>query len=120
MGDESIQQKFTAALDTLISQIKEDRSILAAILCGSLSHDAVWAKCDIDLLLVTVDDKKAPQGERALYAGGITVHAFLIPRAELRSALEGSPEGAFMQSFVAKGRLLYPHDETIVSLYASL
>ena len=26
--------------------------------CGSLSHDRVWAKSDIDLLLVTIDDKK--------------------------------------------------------------
>jgi hypothetical protein len=34
-----------------------DRSIVAAILCGSLSHDTVWAKSDIDLVLVTIDDK---------------------------------------------------------------
>jgi hypothetical protein len=30
----SIQKKFTEALDNLIAQEKEDRSILAAILCG--------------------------------------------------------------------------------------
>jgi hypothetical protein len=56
---ESIREKFTAALDELVAQIKKDRSILAAILCGSLSHDMVWAKSDIDLALVTIDDKKA-------------------------------------------------------------
>ena len=39
--------------------MREDRSILAAILCGSLSHDTVWARSDIDLVLVTVDDRKA-------------------------------------------------------------
>ena len=54
----SIQKKFAAALDGLIAQVKQDRSILAAILCGSLSHDTVWAKSDIDLALVTIDDKK--------------------------------------------------------------
>ena len=61
-----VQQKFTAALDALVEQVKADRSILAAILCGSLSHDTVWAKSDIDLVLVTIDDKKVePAGRRA-------------------------------------------------------
>ena len=66
MKHESIQQKFTAALDALVEQVKGDRSILAAILCGSLSHDTVWAKSDIDLVLVTIDDKKVePDGSGA-------------------------------------------------------
>lgn len=51
----SIQQQFT---DALVAQVKQDRSILAALLCGSLSHDTVWSKSDIDLVLVTVDDRK--------------------------------------------------------------
>jgi predicted nucleotidyltransferase len=58
MENASIQQKFTAALDALVEQVKEDRSVLAAILCGSLAHDTVWAKSDIDLVLVTLDDRK--------------------------------------------------------------
>ena len=41
MGEESIRQKFTEALAALIEQVKKDRSILAAILCCSLSHDNV-------------------------------------------------------------------------------
>ena len=60
----TIQARFTAALDALVEQVKEDRSILAAILCGSLSHDTVWAKSDIDLVLVTIDDKKVERSER--------------------------------------------------------
>jgi hypothetical protein len=39
----SVRQKFTEALDELVEQVKGDRSVLAAILCGSLSHDTVWA-----------------------------------------------------------------------------
>jgi predicted nucleotidyltransferase len=112
----SIQQKFTEALDALIEQVKEDRSILAAILCGSLSHDAVWAKSDIDLVLVTIDDKKAPQSGLSLYADGVNVHAFLMPRAEFRKTVEGSIHNSFMHSFLAKGRLLYTHDQTIADI----
>jgi uncharacterized protein len=112
----SIQQKFTEALDALIEQVKEDRSILAAILCGSLSHDAVWAKSDIDLVLVTIDDKKAPRSGLSLYADGVNVHAFLMPRAEFRKTVEGSIHNSFMHSFLAKGRLLYTHDQTIADI----
>jgi predicted nucleotidyltransferase len=120
MGNESIQQKFSEALDALVQQVKEDHSVLAAILCGSLSHDLVWAKSDIDLVLVTIDDKKAPRSDLALYADGVNVHAFLIPRAEFRKIVEGSIHNSFMHSFLAKGKLLYTHDQTIADLCTGL
>ena len=115
-----VQGKFTAALDVLIEQVKRDRSVLAAILCGSLSHDAVWAKSDIDLVLVTIDDKKAPAADLALYADGLNVHALLMPRTEFRKTVEGSVRNSFGHSFLAKGRLLYTHDETIAELCSRL
>jgi hypothetical protein len=116
----TIQKKFTDALDDLVAQVKEDRSILAAILCGSLSHDTVWAKSDIDLALVTIDDKKVETGHMSLDAGGVNVHAFLMPRAEFRKTAEGAVRNSFMHSLLAKGRLLYTHDETIAALCARL
>ena len=100
--------------------MKRDRSILAAILCGSLSHDIVWAKSDIDLVLVTIDDKKLERAGLSLYADGVNVHAFLMPRAEFRKTVEGAVRNSFMHSLLAKGRLLYTHDETIAALCARL
>lgn len=120
MDNGSIQQQFTAALDTLVEQIKDDRSILAAILCGSLSYDAVWAKSDIDLVLVTIDDKKVEAGGLSLYADGVNVHAFLFSRARFRQTVEGSLNNSFMHSLLAKGRLLYTHDQTIADLFERL
>jgi predicted nucleotidyltransferase len=120
MENASIQQKFTAALDALVEQVKEDRSVLAAILCGSLAHDTVWAKSDIDLVLVTIDDKKVDRADLALYADGVNVHAFLLPRAEFRKMVEGSARNSFMHSFLTKGRLLYSHDPTIADLCTRL
>src|SRR5262249_34270873 len=101
-------------------QLKGDRSVLAAILCGSLSHDTVWAKSDIDLVLVTIDDKKADRTELALYADGVNVHAVLLQRAEFRKVVEGSVRNSVMHSFLSKGRLLYTHDPTITALCARL
>jgi predicted nucleotidyltransferase len=116
----TVHQKFSAALDVLVDQIKKDRSILAAILCGSLSHDTVWAKSDIDLVLVTIDDKKVDAGDLALYADGVNVHALLMPRAKFRETVEGAVTNSFTHSFLAKGRLLYTHDPSIEQLCGHL
>jgi uncharacterized protein len=110
------QEQFAGALATLTEAVKRDRSILAALLCGSLSHDRVWSKSDIDLALITIDDKKADREGLCLYADGINVHAFLMTRADFRKTVEGSIRNSFMHSMLAKGRLLYTHDDTIAAL----
>ena len=120
MNKGAVRQTFIAALDDLVEQVKKDRSILAAILCGSLSHDTVWAKSDIDLVLVTIDDRKAESDGMTLYADGVNVHAQLLTRAEFRKLAEGSIRNSFFHSYLAKGRLLYTHDDTIVDLCARL
>ncbi len=120
MRQEPIEERFREALEALLEQVKKDRSVLAAILCGSLSHDKVWAKSDIDLVLVTIDDKKVQAGDLALDADGLNVHALLVPRAEFRKTAEGSIRNSFMHSLLAKGRLLFTHDETITELCAQM
>jgi hypothetical protein len=120
MKHSAVKEEFTTALDALIAQIRQDRSILAAILCGSLSHDTVWSKSDIDLVLVTIDDKKVGADGVSLYADGVNVHAMLVPRGKFRKTVEGSVRNSFVHSFLAKGRLLYTHDETIATLCESL
>lgn len=116
MNAAKVQDQFNTALAALIEVIQRDRSILAAILCGSLSHDTVWSKSDIDLVLVTIDDKKADREGISLYADGINVHANLMTRGDFRKTAEGSLCNSFMHSLLAKGRLLYTHDETIARL----
>jgi predicted nucleotidyltransferase len=115
-----VEEQFRDALDALVARVQEDRSILAAILCGSLSHDKVWAKSDIDLMFVTIDDPKVKESHLALYADGVNVHALLVPRAQFRKVVEGSIRNSFIHSLLAKGRLLYTHDEAIADLCARL
>jgi uncharacterized protein len=114
------QQRFDAALQVLIGRIEKDRSILAAILCGSLSYDTVWDKSDIDLVLVTTDDKQNRGEGVALYADGINVHALLMPRSDFRKTAEGSIRNGFQHSFLARGKLLFTHDATIAGLCEQL
>jgi hypothetical protein len=122
-AEPTVRQRFADAVDALVAQVREDRSVLAAILCGSLSHDTVWAKSDVDLVFVTADDKRGSHAERegvSLYANGVNVHALLMPRATYRGVVEGAQRNSFMHSFLAKGRLLYSHDPTIATLWESL
>jgi polymorphic toxin system nucleotidyltransferase-like protein len=116
MSPDTLYQHFTAALDALVAQIKQDRSILAVMLCGSLSHDTVWAQSDIDLALVTIDDRKVEGDFVSLNADDVNVHAMLVSRTKFRQLVEGSLTHSFMHSFLSKGRLLYTHDETIADL----
>ena len=116
MHAKSVHATFTAALDALIEQTRQDRAVLAAVLCGSLSHDTVWAKSDIDLVLVTIDDPKVGRSDIALNADGVNVHAVLMPRAEFRQVVEGTVNNSFFHAFLAKGRLLYTHDPSIGDL----
>jgi len=113
---EAIRKRFSDALDALVDRVKADHSILAAMLCGSLSHDVVWEKSDIDLLFVAADDKRTKTTDLPLYADGVNVHALIVPRAEFRKMVDGSLQHSFIHSFLSKGRLLYTHDETIAEL----
>jgi hypothetical protein len=120
---DDVSREFRAALDRLIDDVKRDRTILAAVLGGSLSHDRVWAKSDIDLVLVTTDDPKDARAGglgHALYADGVNIHAMLMTRAEFRATVEGAVRNSFMHAFLAKGRLLYTHDPSLEPLVARL
>jgi hypothetical protein len=50
----------------------------------------------------------------------VNVHAFLMARAEFRQTVESSLHNSFMHSLLAKGRLLYTHDQTIARLFDGL
>jgi hypothetical protein len=120
---DDVGRRFEAALVGLIDEVKRDRTILAAVLGGSLSHDKVWAKSDIDLVFVTADERKDPRAVdagHALYADGVNIHAILMTRAEFRATVEGAVRNSFMHSFLAKGRLLYTHDPSLEPLFARI
>jgi hypothetical protein len=114
------KKRFEAALDAIVSQVREDRHILAGILCGSLSHDVVWDKSDIDLILICSDDKKTKAHNLALVSGDINIHVNIIPRGDFKQSIEGSSRNSFLHSLIAKSRLLFTTDPTIEDIYNDL
>jgi predicted nucleotidyltransferase len=106
---------FREALDSFVAKVKRDRYIVAAILFGSLSHDTVWRKSDIDVILVARDDKTTR--DFFLIENGVNIHAYLVPRTRFRLMVEGTLQGAFMHSAFALSTLLYTTDDSIRAYY---
>ena len=124
---DSVQQRFESALDAFVAKAREDRHILAAILFGSLSYDRVWEKSDIDLIVVTRDDKdlfrKSSRDDDEVAEGAtlneldVNIHVVMQPRAAFKKMIDGALQSSFMHTAFAKSRLLFTHDDTIRELY---
>lgn len=120
--DEDVRRRFDAALAAFLHRARQDPYILAVILCGSFSHDVVWEKSDLDLVLVVKEDTVGPYRSLAdrgfsLTEEGLNIHLGLIGRSEFRKMLDGSVRSTFTHSFLAKGRIVYTRDETLRELY---
>jgi hypothetical protein len=65
MHDDSIDDRFREALDTLVAQIKDDRAVLAVILCGLLvtgtPEDVAACKSSHTGLFLKACLKRAPR-----------------------------------------------------------
>jgi RNA polymerase sigma factor (sigma-70 family) len=106
---------FNAALDAFVARVRQDRYVIAAILFGSLSHDTVWRKSDIDIILVGRDE--LPGRSFSLIENGVNIHASLISRSKFKQSLEGALHGSFMHSSFALSTLLFTTDDTIRAYY---
>jgi hypothetical protein len=106
---------FNEALESFVGKVKQDRYIIAAILYGSLSHDTVWRKSDIDIILIGRDEK--PVKQWSLVENGVNIHASLYPRSKFKQALEGALQGSFWHSSFALSTLLFTTDDSIRAYY---
>jgi uncharacterized protein len=106
---------FTAALDSFVEKVKQDRYVVAAILFGSLAHDTVWRKSDIDLILIGRDER--PVTGFSLLENGVDIHATLYPRSRFKQAIERSLQGSFLHSSFALSTLLFTTDDSIRAYY---
>jgi predicted nucleotidyltransferase len=115
---QAVRARYERALSALIDTLKQDRTILAAILCGSLAYDEVWEKSDIDLLVI--GDETHKEKSYTLVEEGVNIHATISPRSAFKKAIEGSLQSSFFHSLFSKSRLLYTHDESLVNLYENI
>ena len=112
----AVEKRYHDALDSLVTKVKKDRNIIAAILCGSMSYDQVWDKSDIDLLLVQREGKGDPRGY-TLSENDVNIHAEIVPRSQLRRWQEAALQGSFDHSFFSRSTLLFCSDESVKTWY---
>lgn len=107
-----VQARYERALEALVDKLRVDRSVVAVVLWGSLAHDVVWERSDIDLTIVR-DDRDARQGSGGvvLTVEGVNIHAIVMTRSEFRKGLQGT--GSFVSSAMSLGRMLFTRDEAL-------
>lgn len=109
---------FNEALESFTAKVKQDRYVIAAILFGSLSHDTVWRKSDIDVILVGREEKGVK--EFNLVENGVNIHVLMYPRSKFKHLIEGTLQGSFMHSAFALSTLLFTTDDTLRAYYSDV
>lgn len=115
---EEIQKRYESALASLIEKIEKDRTVLAAILFGSLSYDEVWKNSDIDMWIIMEDGQK--QGGVTLCENDVNIHAQLIPRSIFKRRIEGDLTGGWLDFTFSKSTLLFTKDDSVTQWYNNI
>lgn len=120
----TIKDRFDAALARFLERARQDPYLLAVIVAGSMSHDRVWEKSDLDLIVIADERgiRSRAQGGRGftLLEEEVTIHAIMTTRTAFRKLVEGSIQSSFMHSLIAKSYLAFTRDETIRELYEGI
>ena len=104
------------ALQSFLDKVQQDRTVLAAILFGSMAYDDVWEKSDVDVMLVTDEEKAANKGYYFV-EHGVNIHAVVQRRSQFKKAMEADLGGGFGQSTLMRSTLLFCRDDSIREYY---
>jgi len=119
IDDSKVRKQFEEALDGFIEQVKEDTSITAAILFGSLVKGVVWEKSDIDLVLIT-KDQKTPSRDFWLMDGDINVQVSILTRNAFIRYQQRSLQGSGTHHVLSTSKVLFSNDATLDEFIESM
>jgi len=108
-----VQERYRAALDSLVAKLKQDYYVLAAVLYGSLARGEAWEKSDIDLTIIQRDGLKRATQCCWLVEDGINISASVVSRSRFKRLMEGALQGSFEHSVRSQSKLLFSKDESI-------
>lgn len=114
-----IRKKYEEALVALIEDIKQDKTISAALLCGSLAGGIVWEKSDIDLLLITSQHNN-PTRTFWLMEGDISSHVTVMTRNEYIRMSQKSLRGSSTHHVISTPKVLFSNDKTLDEFIESM
>ena len=112
------QERYQQALASLVEKLEKDRTVVAAILFGSLSYDEVWKNSDIDLWLIMEDGQK--EGDVTLCEYDVNIHAQRIPRSRFKRSIEGELAGGWLDFSFSTSTLLFTKDDSVTQWYSTI
>lgn len=107
-----VKERYQNALGEFVSQVKEDRYVIAAIVVGSYAQDTLWEKSDIDLVLI-VDDTKNPIHFESFTQDDIQLNTWIYTRQQFKRAYEAVPGSNNFLSFLSNAKCLFCKDSTL-------
>lgn len=116
MLQDELKARYTDALDSFVSKVKDDPNVIAIIVYGSLAYDLVWEKSDIDMKMV-VRDQQLKNHSYCIIEDGITINVSLALRSEFIRGLGKQIGGSFGHSTMAKGKIVYTADESLYEIF---
>lgn len=108
----NLQERFMAATESFVQKVKDDPNVIAVIVCGSLSYDMVWEKSDVDMTLV-IRDQPLKNESYCILEDDIVINVRLVPRNGFKRFLEGLTGGSMLQSYFARGKIVFTRDESL-------
>jgi predicted nucleotidyltransferase len=115
---ELIHKDYQEALNSLAARAKEDEYMLSFMVCGSLSYDTVWEKSDLDVMMITSDDKYSTY--QGLLEKDVSIDGAVYTRDEFRKGYQRVTDGSILHSYFSKSKLIFTKDETIHDMYEDL
>ena len=119
IDNSKVRKQYEEALEGFIEQVKEDDSITAAILFGSLVKGVVWEKSDIDLVLIT-KDQKTPYRDFWLMDGDINIQVSVFTRNAFIRYQQKSLQGSSAHHVLSTSKVLFSSDATLDEFIESM
>lgn len=109
-------QKYQGAFNTVIERLKQNDSVLAVMVFGSIITGDLWEESDIDLFVITSDNIN---GMRNIYTeeNGVPVHIKLMSKERLLHFHKEDLVGGFIHRVFVSSRLVFSKDEEVTAKY---
>lgn len=112
-----VQERYQAALDSLVAKLKQDHYVLAAVLYGSVARGDAWEKSDIDLTIIQRDGLQRGNQCLWLVEDGINISASVVSRNRFKRVMDGALQGSIHHSVRSQSKLLFSKDESIAAWF---
>ena len=112
----ALRARFQSAIDAFVEKVRPDPNVLAVIVAGSVAYDVIWEKSDVDMTII-VRDQNLKTTSYALVEDGITLNLWVCGRSEFRRELDRQVGGSWLHSYLAKGKVVYARDESLVEFF---